>query len=145
MAERHSGRPRRVDFEGVVGLLLQRKDLNPNTPDTKYGGTPLMWAAMGGHEGIVKLLLEREDLNPYIPGLSGETALGLATSQGHARVMRLLSQPRLFLPAPINTQDADNMRRMILSQEITLHSNNKRTIPPEDEGKPRKKHRAFFT
>ena len=47
--------------EEVVRILLQRKDINPNTADTQYDRTPLLWAAERGHEEVVKLLLERED------------------------------------------------------------------------------------
>jgi len=60
----------RNGHEGVVKLLLERKDVTPDTPDTpdtEYGRTPLSWAAMSGYEGIVKLLLERKDITPTPP------------------------------------------------------------------------------
>ena len=50
-----------------MGLLLQRKDLNPNTPDAEYGQTPLQWAAQCWYARIVRSLLEREDIHPNIP------------------------------------------------------------------------------
>jgi len=48
-------------------VLLEREDVNPNTADTKYGETPLSWAAENGDEGVVKILLERDDVNPDQP------------------------------------------------------------------------------
>ena len=57
----------RNDHEGIVKLLLQREDVNPDTPDAVYDQTPLSWAARKGHEGMVKQLLEREGVNPDIP------------------------------------------------------------------------------
>lgn len=71
-------------------LLLEREHINLNTADTKYGRTPLWWAAKDGHEGIVRLLLDREDVNPEIPALDGTTALRLAASGGHVGVVQLL-------------------------------------------------------
>ena len=40
---------------GTVKLLLDRKEVNPDSSDN-FGKTPLQCAAEGGHEGIVKLL-----------------------------------------------------------------------------------------
>ena len=71
-------------------LLLERKDINPDTPDTKYGQTPLLWAAEQGHEGIVRLLLGRNDVDPNSSCKSGRTPLTLATENGHDRVVELL-------------------------------------------------------
>ena len=96
--------------EGVVELLLEQKDVSPNTADTRYGRTPLLWAAIGGHEGIIKLLLEREDLSHDISDLSGETALGLAESRGHAGVVRLLSEPKPSLALPLSTKKVPERR-----------------------------------
>jgi len=47
------------DREGIVKLLLNRKDVNPNALDTKSGQTPLSWTAQKGYQGIVKLVLGR--------------------------------------------------------------------------------------
>ncbi|RPB04863.1 ankyrin [Choiromyces venosus 120613-1] len=49
--------------EGVVKILPERKDVDPNRPDC-WGETPLSLAASNGHEKIVKMLLEQEDVNP---------------------------------------------------------------------------------
>ena len=89
--------------EGIVKLLLGRKDVNPNTPDTEYGQTPLFWAAMNGHEGIVKLLLERGDLNPDTPDtVQGLTPLSRASNNGHEGIVRLLLERKDVNP---NTPD----------------------------------------
>jgi len=77
--------------EGVVKLLLGRKDVNPNIPDTTYGQTPLSWAAENGHEGIAKLLLERKDVNPNTPDtIHGRTPLLWAARNGHDGIVKLL-------------------------------------------------------
>ena len=75
--------------EEIVKLLLEQKDVTPDTRD-EYGRTPLLWAAMNGHEGTVKLLLGSKDVNPNSSSNSGETALGLATYYRHHRVVELL-------------------------------------------------------
>ena len=48
---------------GVVKILLERSDVNPNTPDI-YGLTPLSWAAQNGHEKITQLLRDWPDFIP---------------------------------------------------------------------------------
>jgi len=80
--------------EGVVKLLLWRKDVNPNTPDTRYSRTPLSLAAMNGHEVIVKLLLGREDVNPDSSDESGRTPLLWAAGNGHEGIVKLLLGPK---------------------------------------------------
>ncbi|PWW73261.1 ankyrin, partial [Tuber magnatum] len=87
--------------EGVVKLLLERRDIDPNTADSS-GRTPLPWAAERGHGGIVKLILDRDDVNPDIPDLGGNTPLELSLSRGHTRTVELLSKPQPPLPAPVD-------------------------------------------
>jgi len=79
----------RNGHEGVVKLLLEREDVDPNRPD-KYEETPLEFAAFEGHERVVKLLLGREDVDPDRPGEHGHTPLSHATSRGHGGIMKLL-------------------------------------------------------
>ena len=77
--------------EGIAKLLLERPDVNPDTPDTTYGRTPLSWATEYGHEGIVKLLLERTDVNPDTPDTTyGRTPLSWAVEYGHEGIVKLL-------------------------------------------------------
>ena len=72
-------------------MLLEREDVNPDQPDTKYGRTPLSWAATKGHESVVKMLLEREDVNPDQPDIeSGRTPLSWAAGNGHEGVVKIL-------------------------------------------------------
>ena len=76
---------------GVVKMLLEREDVNPDQADTDYGQTPLLWAAENGHEGVVKLLLERGDVNPgQADTIFGRTPLSLAAENGHSRVVKML-------------------------------------------------------
>lgn len=44
-------------YEGVLGLMLEREDVNPNTTDGQYE-TPLYRAAWKGDERVVKILLQ---------------------------------------------------------------------------------------
>jgi len=42
----------------VVKLLLETGKVDITSRDSKYGQTPLSWAARKGHKSIVRLLLE---------------------------------------------------------------------------------------
>ena len=75
--------------EGVVRLLLERSDVDPNGQDVN-DRSPLVYAALEGHEGVVKLLLEREDIDPNRPDVNDRTPLGYAAVKGYEGVVRLL-------------------------------------------------------
>ena len=75
--------------EGVVKILLGRKEVNPDKPDNG-SRTPLSWAADNGHEGVVKILLGRKEVNPDKPGPSGLTPLLYAACNGHEEVAKIL-------------------------------------------------------
>ena len=75
--------------EGVVKLLLGRKDVNPDSSDNS-GRTPLWYAAGNGREGVVMMLLERKDVNPDSPSKSGQTPLSWAAVNGRAGVVKIL-------------------------------------------------------
>ena len=74
-------------------LLLERKDVNPDSP-SKSGQTPVSRAAADGREGVVKILLERNDVDPNSSTKSGETPCMLAIRNGHDRVAELLQAQR---------------------------------------------------
>jgi len=50
---------------GIVRLLLGRKDVNPDIPEARHGQTSISRAAENGHEGVVKLLLGRKDVQVH--------------------------------------------------------------------------------
>ena len=75
--------------KGMVKLLLDRKEVNPDSRDDD-GETPLWHAAEGGHENIVKLLLDQKNVNPDPRGRGGRTALWCAALGGHEGVVKLL-------------------------------------------------------
>jgi len=66
---------------GVVQLLLEPEDVNPNIAN-KFSQTPLLWAERGD-DRVVDLLLEREDITPDIQDKYGYTPFALATRLGH--------------------------------------------------------------
>ena len=96
---------------------MERKDLNHDRADTKYGRTPLSWAAQGGHEQVVKILLERKDVNPDRADTKyGRTPLLWAAKGGHEGVVKILSERKdinpdrteiLLQPADGNSRAAD--------------------------------------
>jgi len=79
----------RNGHEGVVKILLEREEVNPDKPNNN-GRTPLSYAALSGHEGVVKILLEREEVNPDKPDRWGQTPLSDAARDGHEGVVRIL-------------------------------------------------------
>ena len=90
---------------GVVKILLERKDVNPNQRDTKSGRTPLSWAAAKGHGGIVKILLEREDVNPNQADTEyGQTPLSWAAQEGHSGVVKMLLEQKDVNPNQAGTE-----------------------------------------
>jgi len=72
-------------------MLLEQSSVNPDTPDTKYGQTPLWRAAANGNEGIVKMLLQRNDVNPDKPDRWGQTPLSSAVRNGYEGIVRMFS------------------------------------------------------
>jgi len=53
----------RRGHEGVVRMLLERNDVNPDKAD-KWTRTPLARAAKNGNEGVVRMLLKENDVSP---------------------------------------------------------------------------------
>ena len=91
--------------EGVVKLLLDRKEVNPDSRGYRCR-TPLSCAAVGGHEGIVKLLLDRKEVNPNSEDNWGRTPLWCAVSGGHEGIVRLLLDKK-----EVNPDSGDNWGR----------------------------------
>ena len=75
--------------DGVVRLLLERKDVDPNMPNNQ-GSTPLSWAADNGYEVVVKLLLGRNDVDPNKQNNQRSSPLSWAAHKGHEEVVKLL-------------------------------------------------------
>jgi len=81
----------REGHQEVVKMFLERDDVNPDQPDTKYSQTPLSWAAENGLEGIIIMILERDDVNPDQPDTKyGPTPLLWAAVRGHEGVVKML-------------------------------------------------------
>ena len=77
--------------DGIVRMLLEREDINPNQADVIYGRTPLLWAAKGGHSRVLKMLLEREDVNPNQGDTQyGQTPLSWAAENGNEGIFRMI-------------------------------------------------------
>jgi len=70
-------------------MLLERKDVNPDQPDTKYGLTPLSWAAKRGRERVVKMLLERKNAHPAMPDNVNQTPQSAAPSKDPDEATRI--------------------------------------------------------
>jgi len=79
----------RNGHDGVVRLLLEQEDVDPDRPNDG-NNTPLSWAANNGHEEVVKLLLDRNDVDPNRPDENDRTPLGCAAAEGHEGVVKLL-------------------------------------------------------
>ena len=90
---------------GVVGILLERNDVDPNTADTKYGRTPLLWAAVNGHEGVMKILLERNDVDPNIAGTKyGQTPLSWAAGNAEEAIVEMILERNDIDPNTADTK-----------------------------------------
>ena len=78
--------------DAVVRLLVE-KGADIDSKDSRFGRTPLSWAAGNGHEAVARLLLEKgSDVNTK--DKRGTTPLHLATEGGHEAVVKLLLQNR---------------------------------------------------
>ena len=84
--------------EGVVRILLERNDVNPNTVGILFHQTPLARGAQDRREGVLKILLERNDVNLGTADEDGRTQLLLATHNGHERIVKLLSERADLIP-----------------------------------------------
>ena len=78
--------------EGVVKMLLEREEINPNPVDPRDGCTPLFDAVAKGYEGIVKMLLDRYDINIDIRDNKGWTPPSLALYHERHKIARMISE-----------------------------------------------------
>ena len=85
-------------IRGVVKLLLDREEVNPDKPNND-SRTPLSYAAEGRYEGVVKLLLYRGEVNPDKPYYDGQALLSFATMYGHESIAPLLQAHKAITPA----------------------------------------------
>jgi len=117
--------------EGVVKILLQQADVNPDKADN-YGYTPLIQAAWDGHEGVVKVLLEWGDVDPDKQDNRGYTALLRATRHGHEKVVKILLAQAAVSPDKPNHHGStplllaaqygyENIVEMLLGREEVNH------------------------
>jgi len=121
-----------VGDQGLVRVLLERNDVNPDSSDYNRR-TPLSLAASGGHGDVAKLLLERSDVNSNSPDCSGRTPLSYAASEGHEGVVRLLLKRngvnpdswdynrRTNLPLP-TLGGHEGIAKLFLGREVGLNS-----------------------
>ena len=118
----------RCGHEEVVGLLLRKKDIRPDWPDTNSGRTALSWAAENGHEGVVRLFLRprfanprsigprlgrawravgllfgRRYINPDRSSKYDETPLSFAAQNGHEGIVKLLLEREDVKPDTLDT------------------------------------------
>ena len=114
----HLSPDRKEGCERVVMILLERRDVNPDSAD-KSGRTPLSWAARNECEKIVRILLDRNDVNPDTADENGRTPLSWAAGPGippwgsrenYERVVKML-----LGQSSVNPDSADKSGRTPLS------------------------------
>ena len=77
---------------GIVKLLLDYEDVDPNSPDGDCR-TPLSFAAEQGAQSVVKLLLKRVEIEPDSPDNDGRTPLSFAAEGGGAGYSEATPEP----------------------------------------------------
>ncbi|KAJ6004873.1 hypothetical protein N7540_012672 [Penicillium herquei] len=88
-------------LSSVVQEFLERPDVDIESQDSRYGQTPLSWAAESGHDTVVSLLLSaKADIESQ--DSSGRTPLSQAARNGHDTVVSLL----LSAKADIESKDS---------------------------------------
>jgi ankyrin repeat protein len=124
-----------------VKLLLERKEVTPDSPD-KDCKTPLWWAAQNGR--IVKLLLERKEAASDSPPNGGQAPLSLAAKNGHLGAVRLILEqpipnPNTLIPCSEKAHSLDpSLSNNILATGTVTDSSNevslKRKLPTLEHG-----------
>ncbi|KAH8728934.1 ankyrin repeat-containing domain protein [Phaeosphaeriaceae sp. PMI808] len=75
---------------GIIQLLLEDPEVDPDSNDSYYGRTPLSWATIRGHEAVVKLLVDTSKVDVDSKDNDGRTPLSLAAESGYEAVVKLL-------------------------------------------------------
>jgi len=111
----------RRGHEEVVRILLERSEVNPNTPDTEYGRVPLSWAAGSGHQGVVRTLLGRGDTNPDIPDTKyGRTPLSWAAGNGHEGIVKILLERNDLNPEKVDKSRKSPLYRAVANEHQSV-------------------------
>ncbi|EFW99839.1 ankyrin repeat-containing protein [Grosmannia clavigera kw1407] len=100
-----------LGIDGAVKVYLDEDisttagtDSINNSKDTKYGQTPLSWAAENGHETVVRLLIATGYAQINSRDVCGRTPLFWAAENGYEAVVRLLLATR---QAEIDPEDIE--------------------------------------
>jgi ankyrin repeat protein len=75
--------------EAVALLLAEQGGVNLELKEKKWGHTPLVRAARGGHRATVRVLLNK-GANPNVQDHRGHTPMYRATKFGHSEVVKML-------------------------------------------------------
>ncbi|VTT58628.1 unnamed protein product, partial [Fusarium fujikuroi] len=76
--------------KAVVKMLLDTGKVDVNARDTKYGRTPLSWAAVNEYEAVVKILLNTGKVDVNATDKNGQTPLSQAAVNRHEAVVKML-------------------------------------------------------
>ena len=77
--------------EGVVKMLLERGDVNPDLADRRCNLRPLERAAVGGHMGVIKVFLERGGVDPdHSSPVYAAEALWYAAKYGREAIVKII-------------------------------------------------------
>lgn len=77
--------------EAIEGYKIAFEVERPCTPKSRYGLTPLSWAAGNGYDAVVRLLLAKDGVDPDLKDSQyNQTPLSWAAERGHEAVVRLL-------------------------------------------------------
>ena len=76
--------------EGVVKMLLERGDVDPDLTEDQWGRTPLEWAIYTGQIGVVKVFLEREGNPDQANSVYGPKALYMAAAYGQEGIVKMI-------------------------------------------------------
>ena len=77
------------DEDTEIVKILAPLTGDPNAP-TKYGNTPIHWAAKNGYTEIVKILAPLTD-NPNAPNVDGKTPIYWAEHYGYTEIVKILA------------------------------------------------------